>query len=94
MSCFVEHISTYYPKNYIYCRDGGDLRVKLFSLLLQVPFIPEHNNSDDDEDEHINVESDVQFYEKYEAEEPRRITRHITRGKTFVHIYGEILATL
>ena len=63
MSCSVEHLSTYYPKKYIYCRYGGYLRVKLFPLLLQVPFIPEHINSDDDEDEHINVESDVQSHE-------------------------------
>ena len=55
MYCLVEHISTYDPNNYIYCRSGEYSIGKVFPSILQASFIPENNDVDDDEYEQINV---------------------------------------
>ena len=57
----MEHLSTYYHNSYIYCRAVEDSRGKLFTSLLKVPFTTESIYSGDDEDEKINMESDVQY---------------------------------
>ena len=77
----MKHISTYNPKNCIYCRAGEDSREKVSPSLLEVKFKPGINYGDDDGDKHKNMEYDVQPNDHDEVKEPRYIKRRITRGK-------------
>ena len=84
MSCLVIHKYTHYHKNYIYFRAKEDSRGKKTPSLLQVPCTPKNNDGDDDEDEHINVESDLQSCENYEVGEPMCTTRGKTPGQLYI----------
>ena len=67
MSCLAEHLSTYNNKKLIYYRAGEDSREKNSHHYYKFHLYPK-NDGDDDEDEHINVESDVQSHEHDEVE--------------------------
>ena len=87
MSSLVEHLSTYNNNSYIYYMAREYSRGEKKPSLLQVPFIPKNNDGDDDEDEHINVESDLQSCENYEVGEPMCTTRGKTPGQLYsIHV--------